>query len=59
MDARTTYAKLNGHREEVRAGGLRNSVTTSDTREVDEAGLDNALLALGCLDHLLSEATSS
>jgi hypothetical protein len=54
----TAGAKLDGHREEVRAGGLGDSVTALDTGEVDEAGLDDALLALGGLDDLLGESTS-
>jgi hypothetical protein len=53
----STYAKLNGNREELGASGLSNGITTGNTGEVDEAGLDNALLALGGLDHLLGEST--
>jgi hypothetical protein len=54
--SRTTHAELNGDGEEVGARDLGNGITASDTGEVDEAGLDNALLALGGLDHLLGES---
>ena len=52
----STYTKLNGNREEVKTGGLGNGISALDTREVDVAGLDNTLLALGGLDDLLGEA---
>jgi hypothetical protein len=52
----TAGTKLNGNGEEVGTSGLGDSITTGDTREVDEAGLDNALLALGGPDHLLGES---
>ena len=52
----STYAKLDGNREELGAGGLGDSITALNTGKVDEAGLDNALLALGGLDDLLGEA---
>jgi hypothetical protein len=39
-----TYTKFNGYREEVKTGGLGNSISALDTREVDVAGLDDALL---------------
>lgn len=51
-----TYTKLDGNGEEVSAGGLGNGITTLDTREVDEAGLDDTLLALGGPDHLLGKS---
>lgn len=49
-------AKLDGNGEELGAGSLSNSITTLDTREVDEAGLDEALLALGGPDDLVGES---
>jgi hypothetical protein len=52
----TAGAKLNRNGKEVGAGGLSDGITTSDTRQVDEAGLDNALLALGGPDYLLGES---
>jgi len=55
----TAGAKLNGYGEEVGAGGLCDGVTTVNTGQVDEAGLDNALLALGGLDDLLGESNSA
>jgi len=54
-----TYAKLDRDREEISAGGLCDGITTLNTREIDEAGLNNALLTLGGLDHLLSKPESS
>ena len=52
----STYTKLNGDGEEVKTSGLGDGISTLDTREVDVAGLDNTLLALGGLDDLLGEA---
>lgn len=52
------YAKLNGDREEVDAGSLRNGITARNARQVDEGGLDNAGLALQSLDDALGESTS-
>ena len=52
----STYTKLNRYGEEVKTGGLGNGISALDTREVDIAGLDDALLALGGLDDLLGEA---
>jgi hypothetical protein len=49
-------AKLDRHGEEVGAGGLCDGVAAGDTWQVDEAGLDDALLALGGLDDLLGES---
>lgn len=49
-------AKLDGDGEEFGAGRLSNSVTTLDTRKVDEAGLDKTLLALGGPDDLIGES---
>jgi hypothetical protein len=51
-----TYTELNGNGEEVSASGLSNSITTGNTREVNEAGFNDALLALGGLDDLLGES---
>jgi hypothetical protein len=51
-----TYAELDGNREEVSACDLSDSITTGNTREVDEAGFNDALLALGGLDDLLGES---
>ena len=56
MNAGKTYAELNRDREEIAAGLLGNGSTTRDTREVDEARLDEALLALQGLKHLLGES---
>lgn len=53
-----TYAKLNGNGEEVNTSLLSNLLTTGDTGEVDVAGLDKALGALGGLEELLSEAVT-
>ena len=52
----TAGTKLNGHGEVLSAGGLGDGITTLHTWEVDVAGLDDALLALGGLDDLLGEA---
>ena len=52
----STYAKLNGGGEELNTGRLGDLLTTGDTGQVDVGGLDEALLALGGLDHSLSEA---
>jgi hypothetical protein len=52
-----TYAELNRDGEEIDASGLLNSITTLNTGQVDEAGLDDALLALGSLQKLLGETT--
>lgn len=51
-----TYTKLDWYREELGSSSLRNRVATLDTGEVDIAGLDNALLALGGLDDLFGES---
>lgn len=51
-----TYAKLDGHGEEVAADRLRDVGTARDAGKVDEAGLDKALGALDGLEELLSEA---
>jgi len=51
-----TYTKLDGYGEELSTGGLGNGISTLYTGEVDVAGLDDALLALGGLDDLLGEA---
>jgi hypothetical protein len=53
---KSTYAKLDWDGEEVGAGGFSDGITTGDTWEVDEAGLDDALLALRGLDHLLGKS---
>lgn len=58
-EARTgTYAELHRDGEEVNASLLSNLLTTGDTGEVDVAGLDKALGALGGLEELLSEAVT-
>ena len=53
-----TYAKLNGSREELDTSGLGDGITASHTRQVNESGLDDALLALGGLDDSLGESNS-
>jgi hypothetical protein len=57
-DQRPTYAKLNRNRKKVNTSGLSNSLTTGDTGEIDEAGLDDALLTLGGPQELLGESMS-
>lgn len=54
-----TYSKLNRDREEVDAGSLGDSLTAGNTRQVDVAGLNEALLALGSAKHLFSESKES
>lgn len=51
-----TYAEFHGGREEIKASSLGNSLTTGNTGQVDESRLDNALLALGGLDHSLGKS---
>jgi hypothetical protein len=51
-----TYPKLNGDREEVNANILMDLLATRDTREVDIAGLDETLGALGSLEELLGKS---
>lgn len=53
-----SYAELNGNGEEVQASGLGNLVTTGNTRQVDEARLDQTLLALDGPQELLGKAVS-
>lgn len=52
----STYSKLNRDREEVDAGSLGDSLTAGNTRQVDVAGLNKALLALGSAEHLFGES---
>ena len=52
----TAGTELDGHGEEVRAGDLSDSITTLNSRKVDKAGLDKALLALGGPDDLIGES---
>ena len=54
----STYAKLNGHREEVAARQLCDLGSTLDAREIDVRGLDDALLALGGPDNLFGKAAN-
>lgn len=51
-----THAKLDRHGEEVTAGLLGDLITARDTREVDIAGLDEALGAREGLEQLLGES---
>lgn len=51
-----TYAELDGDGEELAASLLSNSSAAGDTGEIDEAGLNKALLALDGLEDLLGEA---
>lgn len=53
--SRSTYAKLNGGGEEVNTGRLGDLLATGDTGQVDVGRLNDALLALGGLDHSLGE----
>ena len=50
------YAKLDGGGEELNTSGLGNLLAAWYTRQVDVAGLDEALLASDGLQHLLREA---
>lgn len=52
----STYAELNGNREEVQASRLGNGVSSRDTREIDVAGLNEALLTLDGSEDLLGKA---
>jgi hypothetical protein len=52
----TAGAKLDRNGEEVGASGLSDGVTTLNTGEVDKAGLDEPLLALGGPDDLVGES---
>lgn len=52
----TVGAKLDRNGEEVHTSGLHNGLTALNTGQVDERGLDDALLALGGLEQLLGEA---
>jgi hypothetical protein len=52
-------AELDGNGEVVEASLLGDGITTGDTREVDESGLNNAGLALVSLEELLGEAEAS
>lgn len=54
-DGTATYAKLDGDREEVDARLLLDLLAAGNAREVDVAGLNEALGALGGLEELLSE----
>lgn len=54
--ADSTYAKLDGDGEEVDAGGLCDGLAASNTGEIDEAGLNDALLSLQGADDLVGEA---
>lgn len=51
-----TYAKLHGGREEIKTGSLGDLITTGNTGQVDESRLNDALLALGGLDHGLGKS---
>lgn len=55
----STYSKLNRDREEVDAGGLGDGLTAGNTRQVDVAGLNKALLALDSAEHLFGESEVS
>jgi len=52
-------SKLNGDGEEVDASSLGNSLTSGNTRQVDVAGLDKTLLALGSTKQLLGKSEAS
>ena len=54
-----TYTKLNGYGEEIGAGSLGDGISALYTWKVDEARLDDTLLALGGLDNLLGKAICS
>lgn len=51
-----TYAKLDGHREEVNTGLLGDGITTVNTWQVDVGWLNNALLTLQAAEDLLGKA---
>jgi len=55
----TVGAKLNGNREELNAGLLSNLLAARNARQVDVAGLNKALGALGGLEKLLGKAVAS
>ena len=55
----TVDTKLDRHGEELKTSGLGDGISALNTREVDVAGLYDALLALGGLDDLLGEAIHS
>lgn len=52
----STYSKLNRDREEVDASSLGDGLTAGNTRQVDVAGLNKALFALGSAEHLFGES---
>lgn len=55
MKAGLAYSELNGDREEVDTSGFLDLLAAGNTGEVDVAGLDKTLGALGSLEELLSK----
>jgi hypothetical protein len=54
----TAGAELDGDGEELSASSLSNGIASLNTGQVDEAGLDETLLALGGADDLVGESTN-
>lgn len=51
-----TYSKLDGDGEELNASSLGDGLTSGNTRQVDVAGLNKALLTLDSAEQLLGES---
>jgi hypothetical protein len=56
LGKKKTYSKLDGHREEVHASGLGDSVTAWNTGQVNKGRLCFALGTLEGLDHVLGKS---
>lgn len=54
--SKKAYAKLYRSREEFNTSSLRDFIAARNTGQVNESGLDDALLALGGLDNGLGES---
>lgn len=54
-----TYSQLYWGREEVNTSFLGNHITARNTRQVDECGFDDALLALNCFENALRKSATS
>lgn len=53
---RTTYPKLNWHREIIDTRFLGDGIAARNTRKIHIGGLDDPFLAFGGFDELLGEA---